>query len=155
MEDVTLEDLRKYRDRKLYVKVLQEDIQRILLSSPAPAEVKGGKSSVHTPSNPTEEKALKLVERRERLERIQAILEEQTERVERFTLEIDDPLVAAAIRLHFLDGCSWGRTSIRMYGNDGQKDTIRMAVFRYMEARERNDYEKVNSGGRIQGAEGE
>ena len=155
MEDVTLEDLRKYRDRKHYAKVLEEDIQRILLSSPAPAEVKGGKSSVHTPSDPTKEKALKIVERRERLEKIQAILEEQTERVERFTLEIEDPLVAAAIRLHFLNGCSWGRTSIRLYGNDGQKDTIRMAVFRYMEARERNDYEKVNSGGRIQGAEGE
>jgi len=153
--DVTLEDLRKYRDRKLYVKVLQEDIQRILLSSPAPAEVKGGKSSVHTPSDPTKEKALKLVERRERLERVLVILEEQTERVERFTLEIDDPLVAAAIRLHFLDGCSWGRTSIRLYGNDGQKDTIRMAVFRYMEARERNDNEETDTGGRIQGAEGE
>jgi len=152
--DVTLEDLRKYRDRKLYVKVLQEDIQRILLSSPAPAEVKGGKSSVHTPSDPTKEKALKLVERRERLERVLVILEEQTERVERFTLEIDDPLVAAAIRLHFLDGCSWGRTSIRLYGNDGQKDTIRMAVFRYMEARERNDNEETDTGGRIQGAEG-
>lgn len=153
--DVTLEDLRKYRDRKLYVKVLQEDIQRILLSSPAPAEVKGGKSSVHTPSDPTKEKALKIVERRERLERVLVILEEQTERVERFTLEIDDPLVAAAIRLHFLDGCSWGRTSIRLYGNDGQKDTIRMAVFRYMEARERNDNEETDTRGRIQGAEGE
>ena len=153
--DVTLEDLRKYRDRKLYVKVLQEDIQRILLSSPAPAEVKGGKSSVHTPSDPTKEKALKLVERRERLERVLVILEEQTERVERFTLEIDDPLVAAAIRLHFLDGCSWGRTSIRLYGNDGQKDTIRMAVFRYMEARERNDNEETDTGGCVQSTEGE
>ena len=144
MEEITLEDLRKYRDRKLYVKVLQEDIQRILLSSPAPAEVKGGKSSVHQPSDPTREKAMQLVERRERLEAVLKILEEQTERVERFTLEIDDELVAAAIRLHFLRGLSWGRTSIQLYGYDGQKDTIRMAVLRYMEAR-KNDNEKTDS----------
>ena len=144
MEEVTLEDLRKYLDRKAMVKVLREDIQREYLSSPAPKEVQGGKSSVRTPSNPTEQKAMRIVELRQRLEQLLGILEEQTLRVERFTLEIDDELVAAAIRLHFLRGYSWSRTSIKIYGTDAYKDTVRMAVVRYMKERQ-NDNEETDS----------
>ena len=144
MEDITLEDLRKYRERKAWAKILRQDLQTIYLSSPAPAEVKGGKSSVHSPSDPTRVKAMKALETRDRLEALMKILEEQTERIERFVMEIDDELVSAAIYLHFLRGLSWGRTSVRIYGTDAEKDSIRMAVTRYLKERQ-NDNEEADS----------
>lgn len=133
MEHVTLEDLRKYRERKEMVRILREDIRAHYLSSPAPAEVKGGRSSVHTPSDPTKTKALQIVEMKDRLEKLLAILEEQTERIERYSVQIDDQIIGAAIRYHFIRGLSWGRTSIKMYGSDAHKDAIRKAVTQYVE----------------------
>lgn len=133
MEYVTLEDLRKYRERKEMVRILREDIRMNYLSSPSPAEVKGGRSSVHTPSDPTKNKAMRIVEIRERLEKLLAILEKQTETIERYSAQIDDQIVGAAIRYHFIRGLSWGRTSIKLYGTDAHKDAIRKAVTQYVE----------------------
>lgn len=144
MEDVTFEDLRKYRERKEWARILREDIEANYLSSPAPAEVKGGKSSVHTPGDPTKNKAMRAVEMKQRLEKLMLILEEQTARIERFTAEIEDQLVGAAIRYHYIRGLSWGRTSIKIYGTDLYKDSIRMAVVRYMRGRD-NDNEETDS----------
>ena len=154
MEDITLEYLRKYRVKKALLKIWKRDLEAIYLSSPAPAEVKGGRSSVHTPSDPTRLKAMRAVEMRERLEALLPILEEQTYHIERFILEIDDELICAAINLHFLKGMTWRQTSYEIYGTDANSEAIRMAVRRYLEERQ-NDNEETDTGGRIQGAEGE
>ena len=146
MEDVTLEDLRKYMARKAMVKVLEEDIRNFTyLSSPAPKEVVSGKSSVRPTTDPTKENAMRLLELHERLIELKEILDEQTLRVEQFSLQIEDELVGAAVRLHFLRGLSWGRTSITIYGTDAYKDTVRMAVVRYMKERQKDDNEETDT----------
>ena len=145
MEDVTWDDLKKYRERKAHIKVLKEDIKRnYTLSSPAPKDVLPGKSSVRSPSNPTHDRAMRILELRERLENLVAILEKQTEKIERFTLSIDDDLVAAAVRLRFLRGLKWPDVSRKIYGTDIYADSVRMAVYRYVKERQ-NDNEETDS----------
>ena len=138
MEEVTLEDLRQYLKLKDEIKALRAEREAVYVSRPAPSEVKGGRSSVHVPSDPTAAKARRAGELAERLERIAAELEAETERIEEWTLALDDQRVGSAIRMHYIHGINWARVARTVYGYS-DKDVCRKEVKRYMERRQHKD----------------
>ena len=62
---ITREDLDNYQKIKTEIRAIEDQITRIYLSSPAPREVTGGRSSVTAPGNPTERKALEAEAQKE------------------------------------------------------------------------------------------
>jgi len=137
MDDITKEDLRLYLYRKQMIKILEQELETVYESSPAPKEVQGGKSSVRNPSDPTAMKARIHGEMEEKLLQKKAELEEMTRRIERFTAEIDDQIIGPIIRWHYIRGLSWAQTCMKVYGYpDG--DVCRKAVIRYFKKREAN-----------------
>ena len=147
MDEITMADLRNYLRLKQQVRVLEAEIEAVYVERPAPKEVISGKSSVRTPSDPTAQKAAKAIKLREKLEKQMEELEVQLTRILQFTLSISDVEVASMIRLHYLEGKTWEQTAMTLYGYPDRWYCYHR-VTRYMEARERNDNEKVNSGGR-------
>ena len=137
MDDVTKEDLRLYLYRKQMIKILEQELEGVYVSSPGPKEVQGGKSSVPNPSDPTAMKARIHSEMEDRLLAKKAELEEMTQRIERFTAEIDDQIIGPIISWHYIRGLSWAQTCMKVYGYpDG--DVCRKAVIRYFKKREAN-----------------
>lgn len=153
MDDITKEDLRLYLSRKHKLKVLEEELKAIYESSPKPKEVQGGKSSVRTPSDPTADKARRAGEMRDRIQRQAQELEDMTAAIEDFSTQIDDPIVGAIIRWHYIRGYSWAQTCMKVYGHpNGQ--AVRMAVNRWFKKREReqsHDNEETNAGAGTEG----
>ena len=147
MDEITMADLRNYLRLKQQVRVLEAEIEAVYVERPAPKEVISGKSSVRTPSDPTAQKAAKAIKLREKLEKQMEELEVQLTRILQFTLSISDVEVASMIRLHYLEGKTWEQTAMTLYGYPDRWYCYHR-VTRYMEARERNDYEKTHSGGR-------
>lgn len=135
MEEITIEDLRAYQGIKKEIEAIREEIRMIYIQSPGPKEVIGGRSSVSTPGDPTARKALKAIERRERLEIKETELEALQERIETYIDTMDDHHTAAIIRWHFIQGKSWRETCSRIYGYP-DPDICRMAVRRYFKAKE-------------------
>lgn len=130
MEEITLEDLRKYRHLLQDIRAIQEELRRIYLQSPAPSEVAGGKSSVPTPGDPTARKAMQAIERKDQLEKLLQERDIQRGRIEIFVDHLDDHHVAAILRWRYLLGYSWAETCMKMYGYPNS-DICRMAVQRY------------------------
>ena len=154
MDDITMADLRNYLRLRQQIRVLEAEIEAVYVERPAPKEVIPGRSSVRTPSDPTAIKAFKAIKLREKLEEKIDELEMQLNRILKFTLSITDVEVASMIRLHYLEGKTWEQTAMTLYGYPDRWYCYHR-VTRYMEARERNDNEETDTGGRIQGAEGE
>lgn len=137
MDDITKEDLRLYLYRKQMVKILEQELEGIYVSSPAPKEVQGGKSSVRNPSDPTAMKVRIHGEMEDQLLRKKEELEDMTRRIEQFTAEIDDQIIGPIIRWHYIRGLSWAQTCMKVYGYpDG--DVCRKAVIRWFKRREKN-----------------
>ena len=144
MDDITMDDLRNYLRMKQQVRVLEAEIEAVYVERPAPKDVTPGRSSVRTPSDPTAEKAFKAIALREKLEKQIRELEVQLNRIVQFTLSIPDIEVSSMIRVHYLQGKTWEQTAMTLYGYPDRWYCYHR-VTRYMEARERNDYEKTHS----------
>ena len=114
--EVTLQDLQAYRALKAAIRGLEEEINTTYKASPSPPEVRGGKSSVPSPGDPTRIKAMKIVALRERLEAKVAEYEAMTDRIDVWVETLEDPEIAQIIRLHYIQGYSWNRTCKAMYG---------------------------------------
>lgn len=138
---ITLEDLNNYQDLKSEIRALEYRIAQIRYSSPPPKEVIGGRSSASVPSNPTEHKALDLVEKTNLLEdRLKALRVYQA-RIERFVYyDCEDPLVRNIIDIHYLEGKTWAVTSWVVCQSQN-KSTAKMIVKRYFEG-ENNENER-------------
>lgn len=135
MEDITLEDLRQYQDILEELEAIRDEIRMIYIESPAPKEVIGGRSSVSTPGDPTARKAMKALERKERLENRERQLEDLQERIEEYIDRMTDHHTAAIMRWHFIRGLTWRQTCSKVYGYP-DPDICRMAVRRYFTSRE-------------------
>ncbi len=139
MDNITLDDLRSYFDIKTAIKSLLEEVQMIEEGTYRPGVLRG-KSSNHGRSDPTAKKAHQLVEVRRRLEKKIREYEDLTDRIERFTVSIEDPIVMTSIRWHYLHGESWQKTSVHIYGYPNG-DLCRMTVKRFFERMETQDAE--------------
>ena len=135
MDDITLEDLRQYQDILEELEAIRDEIRMIYIESPAPKEVIGGRSSVSTPGDPTARKAMKALERKERLENRERQLEDLQERIEEYIDRMTDHHTAAIMRWHFIRGLTWRQTCSKVYGYP-DPDICRMAVRRYFTSRE-------------------
>ena len=135
MEDITLEDLRQYQDILEELEAIRDEIRMIYIESPSPKEVIGGRSSVSTPGDPTARKAMKALERKERLENRERQLEDLQERIEKYIDRMEDHHTAAIMRWHFIQGLTWRQTCVKVYGYP-DPDICRMAVRRYFTSRE-------------------
>lgn len=137
MEDITIDDLRAYRDLKVEIRAIRDEIRAIYIESPAPQEVVGGRSSVSSPGDPTARKALKAIERKERLEKKEKELQILIEHIEAYIDRMEDHHTAAIMRWHFIQGLTWRQTCVKVYGY-ADPDICRMAVHRYFKKEEEN-----------------
>lgn len=135
MDDITLEDLRQYQGILEEIEAIRDEIRMIYIESPAPKEVIGGRSSVSTPGDPTARKAMKALERKERLENRERQLEDLQDRIEEYIDRMTDHHTAAIMRWHFIRGLTWRQTCSKVYGYP-DPDICRMAVRRYFTSRE-------------------
>lgn len=135
MDDITLEDLRQYQDILEELEAIRDEIRMIYIESPAPKEVIGGRSSVSTAGDPTARKAMKALERKERLENRERQLEDLQERIEEYIDRMTDHHTAAIMRWHFIRGLTWRQTCSKVYGYP-DPDICRMAVWRHFTSRE-------------------
>ena len=141
---ITREDLEQYQHIKAEIRAIEDQITRIYLSSPAPREVTGGRSSVTAPGNPTERKALEAEEKKRKLEERQHALELFQARIERFVdYECEDPTVRAVIRCHYLNGRTWAQTSWICF-RSANKSTSQMVINRYFKENNENETETDN-----------
>ena len=141
---ITREDLDNYQKIKTEIRAIEDQITRIYLSSPAPREVTGGRSSVTAPGNPTERKALEAEEKKRKLEERQHALELFQARIERFVdYECEDPTVRAVIRCHYLNGRTWAQTSWICF-RSANKSTSQMVINRYFKENNENETETDN-----------
>ena len=136
MDEITWEDLQHYQGLKAEIKSIEYEIREIYVQSPGPREVVGGASSVPSSGDPTARKAMRIIERRERLEARLRELEEMTDRIEMFIDTMEDHHKAAIMRWHFIQGKSWRETCSEVYGYPNP-DTCRMEISRYFKAKER------------------
>lgn len=133
---ITREDLEQYQHIKAEIRAIEDQITRIYLSSPAPREVTGGRSSVSAPGNPTERKALEAEEKKRHLEERKRALELFQARIERFVdYDCQDPQVRAVIRCHYLNGRTWAQTSWICFRSNN-KSTSQMVIRRYFNENE-------------------
>lgn len=144
MDDITLEDLRQYQDILEELEAIRDEIRMIYIESPAPKEVIGGRSSVSTPGDPTARKAMKALERKERLEARERQLEELQDRIEEYIDRMTDHHTAAIMRWHFIRGLTWRQTCSKVYGYP-DPDICRMAIWRYFKRKEEKDDDRNNS----------
>ena len=128
--EVTLQDLQAYRALKAAIRGLEEEINTTYKASPSPPEVRGGKSSVPSPGDPTRIKAMKIVALRERLQEKVAEYESMTDRIDAWVETIEEPEIAQIIRLHYIQGYSWNKTCMVMYGYH-DRDYCRKMISRY------------------------
>lgn len=133
--DITIEDLRAYAAMKAAVKALEEELETVYNSSPAPKDVIAGKASVRTPSDPTAMKARIAGELQDRIQQKKAEMEVKLHQIEQFSADVDDPIIGSIIRWHYIRGLSWSQTCFKVYGYPDQ-DTCRKAVKRYFKHKE-------------------
>ena len=134
MDNVTLEDLRKYPELMRDIRAISMEIEALYVPIKAASMTSDGSARSTTPGDPTVSSYYKREERRKKLEAHRAELMEITERIERFVDTTDDRKVAAIMRIHFLAGKSWATTCYELFGYF-DKDVCRHAVKRYFEGR--------------------
>lgn len=147
MDDITLEDLRKYKRLRQSIRTLEREIMAVYVESPGPKENIAGKSSVRTPSNPTADKAWKASRLRDELENKLADLRRETERIERYTLQIEDVEIGAMIRAHYIRGFTWEQTAMQLYGYPDRwycHKRVRR-YFEKLEEEQKHDYEETDT----------
>lgn len=147
MEEITLEDLREYRRLKQSIKTLEAEREAVYVESPAPKTNTAGRSSVRIPADPTATKARKAIQLSDRLEQQLAELRQKTDRIEQFTLQIEDVQIGAMIRAHYIRGLTWEETSLQLYGYP-DRFYCHKRVRRYFEKREeeqKHDHEEADA----------
>ena len=128
--EITREDLQNYMSLKAAIRGLQEEINTTYEASPSPPDVRGGRVSVSSPGDPTRVKAMKIISLRERLQKKLTEYEAMTERIDAWIETIEEPEIAQIIRLHYIQGYSWSRTCMVMYGYQ-DRDYCRKMISRY------------------------
>lgn len=109
-----LKDLKEYQETRRKIKDLKMEIKSLEYPlSSAPMVGDGSFSS--TPGNPTEKTAMKLADKRNDLEELEARLESLTEEIDLWLEGLGNRKAAAMIRLHYLNGLTW-RTTGRLLG---------------------------------------
>lgn len=144
-EEITVEDLRQYQAIVKEIQALEAEIAAIYIESPGPKENVGGRASVRSSGDPTHRKALRAIERKEKLEKKQQELEGLIDRIDSYIDHMTDHHVAAIIRWHFVRGLSWRQTCVKIYGYP-DPDICRMTVWRYFKSKEiKNDNDRQRS----------
>ena len=128
--EITREDLQNYMSLKAAIKGLEEEINTTYEARPSPPDVRGGRSSVPSPGDPTRIKAMKIIRLRERLQEKVAEYESMTDRIDAWVETIEEPEIAQIIRLHYIQGYSWNRVYMVMYGYQDRQRCYHM-VRRY------------------------
>lgn len=136
VDNVTLEDLRRYIDLKNELKSIPLEIEALYYPVKSAGMTWDGSTRSTTPGDPTVTSFYKREARREKLEKRQAELMEITDRIEHFVDTMDDRHVAAIIKIHFFAGKSWATTCHELFGYF-DKDTCRKTVKRYFEGRKK------------------
>ena len=153
MEEITLEDLREYQRLKQSIKTLEAEIMAVYVESPGPKTNTQGRSSVRTPADPTATKARKAIQLKEKLEQKLTEIRQQTERIERYTLQIEDVQIGAMIRAHYIRGLTWEETTLQLYGYP-DRFYCHKRVRRYFEKMEeetKDDHEETDAGAGVPG----
>lgn len=137
-EEISIEDLRQYLAIRKEIQALDDEIRAIYIESPGPKENVGGKSSVRTPGDPTARKAMRAIERKEKLEAKRTELEEIIDRIDAYIDSMRNHHVAAIMRWHYVRGLSWRQTCVKIYGYP-DPDICRMTVWRYFKNKQRGE----------------
>ena len=142
--EITIEDLRQYQELKEQITVLQREREAVYFERPSPAEVKGGRSSVRTISDPTAAKVRKALQLDERIDKKRKELEARAELILEWSTTVPDPEVAAIIRVHYINGLTWEKTCNLLYGYP-DRQYCRHKVRNWFKRRETNDNEETDS----------
>lgn len=67
--------------------------------------------------------------RRARIKEIETL----RRKCEEFVSDVKDPVLRAALRLHYIKGLSWSETARRVYGSKDRADTLRIMVRRRLQ----------------------
>lgn len=128
---ITINDLQRYQTLKALIRSYEEEIRMIRESSPHPENTGSGKASVRTASNPTHQKAMRIIDLQAKSDRYRAEMQE----VEQFVDDIEDDLIRSVIRWHYIHGKTWGQVSVILYGYH-DKDICRKMVSRWFKEKE-------------------
>ncbi len=121
------EDLESYRKDMAELDALRQMRDQITLVK-SPVLFKEG-SGKHV-SDPTVKAVNKIMAIEEQIERKECKLIKKTERIARWTAECDDGFIAKMAGLHYLQGYSWNKVCMKVYGY-ANPHTCRKAVMRY------------------------
>ena len=114
--DMTIDDLRTYQKTKQNIKALEGELRAVYAESPKPNENPGGKSSVHSASDPTAAKAMKALQIREKLEAMLRDQQRLADSIIEFSLQVEDPEIGSIIRMHYINNFTWEQTCLTLYG---------------------------------------
>ena len=128
---ITQADLKQYRHIQASIDGLNAEIKAIYESSGSKDGVMGGRVSSHTISDPTRQKAMLILAKREDLEEKIAELEELMHRIADWMKE-GDPHIVQICRMHYIEGMSWSEVCEVMYGYP-DKHYCRKLVSRYFQ----------------------
>lgn len=112
---MTLEVLEQYRGMRSEADAMQAEIES-LYNPVASPNGKTGAGHSTTPGNPTERAALRIIERRQTLEKKHADMLMLLDAIDAWIPFISDAQVRALIRWYYLCGLTWKATSIKVYG---------------------------------------
>lgn len=133
---MTIEELEHYRGLKAESKALKEQIEDLY-------------NTYHSPSfestsfsNDSKSPVEKAVERIQALkEKYNVKLEEEIEQmhlIEEWLETIDDKLVSASIRYHYILGKTWRETTEEVYGDYWDAQNAKYTVRRYLQQKQQN-----------------
>lgn len=128
---MTLEELNRYRKLQREIRALEAQIAT-LENTPLPS---GGEKIGSKPSgvsDPTRDQAMRLIRQRERLETLRLKADVECDAIEMWLETVEDPEVRAIVRLRFMVGRSWQKTTLELFGRYAAENTANMKLLRYL-----------------------
>lgn len=112
---MTLEQLEQFRGMRAEVVAIQKEIETLYspISSPN-GHTEGGHGT--TPGNPTEQAAMRVIDRKKALESKVYAMQEALAAIDEWLDTVDDSKLRAIIRWHYINGLTWKQTNVKVYG---------------------------------------
>lgn len=112
---MNIETLEQYRGMHSEVQSITAEIETLYNPVASPnGRMGAGHSS--TPSNPTEQAAMRIINRKQCLEKKKQEMMKALDEIEEWLDSVKDPELRALIRWYYILGLTWKATSLKVYG---------------------------------------
>lgn len=112
---MTIRELETYRGMHSEVQSITAEIETLYNPVASPnGRIQAGHSN--TPSNPTEQAAMRIISRKQCLEKKKREMLNALDAIEAWLDSVEDPELRALIRWYYILGLTWKATSLKVYG---------------------------------------